>query len=253
MIAKSTVLFVAAIGLVFSQSLNDLESDDNLKKIQEHLPPELQNFNTSSLPKLEQVEKVLREKCQKELEKAKNTGSMDEVFGKYCKRWPDIQACFQNATSFARQCMDTKEQDAFNRSLTILQELQEFVCFKDGDRLAMFVAEGGIECMDEQRQGVQDCLNKTLGARLPDTDELDFDTVRTCINAELEKCKDSTPANIVDAFFKFLKKQMPCSVGSTADSAKEAASTQEMTSAANVHFVASTAIVSLMALASLTF
>ncbi|VEN62900.1 unnamed protein product [Callosobruchus maculatus] len=304
MIAKLTtvLLIAAAIGLVLSQSLNDLDSDDNLKKIQEHLPPDLQNFNTSSLPKFEQIEKVLREKCQKvsgtdsavdllkteqatakecmeryinasvvqeELEKAKETGSMDEVFGKYCKRWPDIQACFQNATSFARQCMDIKEQDAFNRSLTILQELQEFVCFKDGDRLAMFVAEGGIECMDQQRQGVQDCLNKTLGARLPDTDELsitniptflfsakecqDFDTVRTCINAELEKCKDSTPANIIDAFFKFLKKQMPCGDGSTAHLVKEAARTQEITSAAHSHFFASTAIVSLITLASLTF
>nr|CAI5845763.1 unnamed protein product [Callosobruchus analis] len=170
MMAKSTLLLAAAIGLVFSQSLNDLDSDDSLKKIQEHLPPELQNFNTSSLPKLEQIEKVLREKCQKvsgtdsavdllkteqatakecmeryinasmvqeELEKAKDTGSMDEVFGKYCNRWPEIQACFQNATSYARQCMDVKEQDAFNRSLAILQELQEFVCFKDGDRLAI--------------------------------------------------------------------------------------------------------------------
>lgn len=38
----------------------------------------------------------------------------------------------------------------------------------------------------------------------------DFDTLRNCINTELEKCEDSTPANIVDAFFKFLKKQMPC-------------------------------------------
>nr|CAI5855143.1 unnamed protein product [Callosobruchus analis] len=134
----------------------------------------------------------------------------------------------------------------------------------------VFVAEGGIECMDEQRQGVQDCLNKTLGARLPDTDELsitniptflfsakecqDFDTVRTCINAELEKCKDSTPANIVDAFFKFLKKQMPCSDdGSSVHSAKEAASKQELTSAANSHVIGTAALVSLLALASLTF
>ena len=38
----------------------------------------------------------------------------------------------------------------------------------------------------------------------------DFDEVRKCFNTELEKCKDSTPANIVDAFFKFLKKHLPC-------------------------------------------
>lgn len=38
----------------------------------------------------------------------------------------------------------------------------------------------------------------------------DFDTIRTCVNKELEKCKNTTPANIVDAFFKFLKKHIPC-------------------------------------------
>lgn len=47
----------------------------------------------------------------------------------------------------------------------------------------------------------------------------DFDTLRECINKELEKCKDSTPANIVDAFFKFLKKQMPCQAPSKTVSA----------------------------------
>ncbi|CAH1966118.1 unnamed protein product [Acanthoscelides obtectus] len=297
--SAAVLLLAATIGLVYSQTFNDLDSDDNLKKIQEHLPPELANLNMSSLPKLEQVEKVLREKCQKvsgsdnavdllkteqvtakecmekyinasivqeELERAKDTGSMDEVFGKYCKKWPDIQVCFENATTFARQCMDNQEQNAFNSSLTILQELQEFVCFKDGDRLAMFVAEGGIECVDEQKQGVQDCLNKTLGARLPETNELsitniptflfsakeceDFETVRTCINAELEKCKDSTPANIVDAFFKFLKKQMPCGEGSV--HAKEvAASTQEKTSTASTSTI--TLFVSLLPLLMVTF
>lgn len=38
----------------------------------------------------------------------------------------------------------------------------------------------------------------------------DFDSVRQCVNKELEQCSDSTPANIVDALLKFLKKQMPC-------------------------------------------
>ncbi|KAJ8982433.1 hypothetical protein NQ317_007781 [Molorchus minor] len=73
---------------------------------------------------------------------------------------------------------------------------------------------------------MQKCLNSTLGARMPDAEDFsvsslpsfvfsaknceDFDAVRKCVIEELEKCEKSTPANIVDAFFKFLKKQMSC-------------------------------------------
>lgn len=48
----------------------------------------------------------------------------------------------------------------------------------------------------------------------------DFDTLRNCITTELEKCEDSTPANIVDALFKFLKKQMPCQSKSKSETAQ---------------------------------
>jgi len=168
---------------------------------------------------------------QKELDEAKKTGSMDEVFAKYCRRWPDIYNCYEGTIATVRRCLSTKEETAFNKTLEIGQEFQEFMCHKDGDRLAMFVAEGGVECVQEQQEGIKQCLNSTVGARLPAANDLsvatlptflfaekdcqDFDTLRLCINEVLENCKDSTPANIIDASLKFLKKQMPC--GSSAN------------------------------------
>lgn len=73
---------------------------------------------------------------QEELEKSKSTGSMDEVFSKYCNKWPDMHGCFDNVTSIARQCMDKREEAALNKTMEILNELQTFMCFKGGDRLA---------------------------------------------------------------------------------------------------------------------
>lgn len=73
---------------------------------------------------------------QAELEEAQKTGSMDEVFGKYCNKWPQIYGCFDNATVYMRQCMDRNEEESFNKTLDIIKELKEFMCFKDGDRLA---------------------------------------------------------------------------------------------------------------------
>lgn len=241
------------------------------KKLQEN-GVTLPNLNTTQLD-VQKVENVLTEKCKKqgaedaveslknqqevlkscitdkvnisniqdELEEAKKTGSMDEVFAKYCQKWPDVYQCVENVTVTVRSCMTEKEEKAFNKSLEIMEDLQEFMCFKDGDRLAMFVAEGGVECVQEQQEGIKNCLNATLGGRFPEPDEFsvatlptflfteedcqDFDKIRQCVNIELEKCKDTTPANIVDAFFKFLKKQMPCGKEGGEIVAKTAAAT----------------------------
>jgi hypothetical protein len=74
----------------------------------------------------------------------------------------------------------------------------------------------------------------------------DFDTIRTCFNDELEKCKDSTPANIVDAFFKFLKKHMPCDK----DLGQMEPLSESSTGAASAIFVTSFATVAVSALIS---
>lgn len=43
----------------------------------------------------------------------------------------------------------------------------------------------------------------------------DFEVLRNCIKDQLETCKDTTPANIMDATFKFIKKQMICNENSS--------------------------------------
>ncbi|CAH0555894.1 unnamed protein product [Brassicogethes aeneus] len=252
----SNFVLILVIGLALAQNLNEIDGDDLKEKLGEQFP-ELKNFNQSLLPKPEDVEKKFKEKCeqngadpsivdnwkenheslkscmekyvnvtilQEELEEAKKTGAMDEVFGRYCGKYGDIHQCFADVTGDVRKCLNHKEAGAFNITLTAIGELKEFLCYKDGDRMAMFVAEGGPECIEEQKNGIQNCMNATLGTRIPtdlsienmpsflftDNDCSDFDTIRTCINVELEKCKTNTPANLMDAFFKFLKKHTPC-------------------------------------------
>ncbi|XP_066247853.1 27 kDa glycoprotein-like [Euwallacea similis] len=212
--------------------------------------------NTSIDP--QKIENVLREKCEREnagesvdilknqqegvkncvtlylnsseiqteLEEAKKTGSMDEVFAKYCNKWPNVYKCFDPASATVRTCLNQQEENSFNKTLDIVQQLQEFVCHKDGDRLALFVAEGGLECLKEKQEEIKTCANSTFGDRIPETDDnsgtnwltllfkeygcADFDSFRNCIKDQLEQCSDSTPANIVDATFKFVRRQLLC-------------------------------------------
>nr|XP_023012517.1 27 kDa hemolymph glycoprotein-like [Leptinotarsa decemlineata] len=283
---KQAVIILVLLGSIYCQNLNSLDFDVDLKDLKNIDLQDLE-ANATHLPGVQDVEKVLRDKCakkgapdavdlmkeeqinaklcveayvnvtavQEQLEEAKKTGSMDEVFAKYCKLWPEIYSCFDNATLLARKCMDEREEKSFNKSLEILKELKEFSCFKDGDRLAMFVAEGGIECIGERREGVQECFNKTLGGRLPNSDDLsasslpvflfsdedceDFDEIRHCINTELEKCSESTPANIVDAFLKFVKKQMPCEVVKPSEKLQASSKDIHSSSSATVLFITS--------------
>lgn len=38
----------------------------------------------------------------------------------------------------------------------------------------------------------------------------DMDKLEKCVVFELEQCKESTPANLVEALFRFVRKETPC-------------------------------------------
>lgn len=89
----------------------------------------------------------------------------------------------------------------------------------------MFIAEEGPECFQSKTDELQDCFNATLGKYtsddLPSIDNLpsliikeencrDMDKLELCVVKELETCKESTPANLVEALFRFVRKETPC-------------------------------------------
>ena len=39
---------------------------------------------------------------------------------------------------------------------------------------------------------------------------VDMDKLEECVVFELEQCKESTPANLVEALFRFVRKETPC-------------------------------------------
>lgn len=73
---------------------------------------------------------------QEELEVAKKTGSMDEVFAKYCKKIPDVMNCVKNVTEAFKPCLEDKEKESLKILANITESLLDFACYKDGDRIA---------------------------------------------------------------------------------------------------------------------
>jgi hypothetical protein len=153
-----------------------------------------------------------------EVEESKKTGSMDEVFGKYCAKRSKVVTCVNSFISNLRPCLNAEENKALNVTLDILKQLGEFLCYRDGDRIAMFIAEGGVECIKSHTEGIQNCVTSTFKINatvnmnsvpnlLMDKKKCDdLGKLQNCVVEELEKCKDSTPANIIDALFRFIKR-----------------------------------------------
>lgn len=89
----------------------------------------------------------------------------------------------------------------------------------------MFIAEEGPECFSSKQDALQSCFEATMGkytnGELPTLENLpslvikeencrDMDKLEECVVKELETCKESTPANLVEALFRFVRKETPC-------------------------------------------
>lgn len=89
----------------------------------------------------------------------------------------------------------------------------------------VFIAEKGPECFSSKQDEVQNCVNATFHSYMP-TEKLslenlpnlilterecqDMEKLQKCIVNELENCEESTPANLVESLFKFIKNETLC-------------------------------------------
>lgn len=259
---KWAFLLALVYGATLVLSDDDLDLDLDLPDVEgpklsdipglENLP-----INKSALPDPAEVERVLREKCisiggeeafntmknarseaekclrglidfkqlTQEMEKAKPTGDLDEVFRKYCKKSPIFEGCIMDFVNASNQCLTEAERGSKQLIQNVTKQLLGFVCYKEGDRIALFIAESGPECLSDKKEAVIHCINTTFGKHLPsgtpnimDLPQLivgaeeckDVCTLRRCVVKELEQCKEPTPANIVQAMFDYVLKVTPC-------------------------------------------
>uniref|UniRef100_A0A6B2E693 Putative conserved secreted protein n=1 Tax=Phlebotomus kandelakii TaxID=1109342 RepID=A0A6B2E693_9DIPT len=166
-----------------------------------------------------------------EIEKAQPNGELDTVFNKYCRRRHDATDCIMNFTRMLEPCLTPEEISHKEVYTNISKSLLGFVCHKDGDQIALFIAEKGPECFQERKDAVIACFNKTFPMALGHINEIgneplsmeklpkfvfgpdqchDMERLQMCIVEELEKCEESTPANLVDSAFKFIRNNTPC-------------------------------------------
>ncbi|XP_023034896.1 27 kDa glycoprotein [Drosophila willistoni] len=165
---------------------------------------------------------------QQEIEEASPNGELDMVFNKYCNRRSNAIECFETFTTKLIPCLDKEEQESQDVIKRIVRSLLNFVCHKDGDHIALFIAEKGPECFESKKDNIQQCINDTFSSYM-DTANLhdnkiksipklvvgqkqcdDIHNLESCIVRHLEGCSDITPANLVESMFNFIRNETLC-------------------------------------------
>lgn len=171
-----------------------------------------------------------------EVEKAKPTGDLEIVFNKYCRRRYTAMDCVRNFTESISPCLSEPEIEHKKMFEKMMEQLFGFVCYKDGDQIALFIAEKGPECFGSKKDEMFQCVNETYGepiakmlgmkdnfdpknVEIPDTlpvftiekEECEkLEMVEACITKVLEACEETTPANLFQSAAKFVRNESPC-------------------------------------------
>ena len=159
-----------------------------------------------------------------EIEKAKPTGTLDLVFGKYCSKRKKALTCLEAFSNATNPCLTADEISHKKTAIGMIERLLEFVCHHNGNQIALFIAEEGPECIDSKKNQLLSCFNQTYGNfitnELPAVEDIQFTILQEncmdlkkfedCVIDELETCKESTPANLVEALFNYVKRETIC-------------------------------------------
>lgn len=186
----------AADASELDQHINQLKSGAGT--LANSLPPGIlpQNFNESAIPSADDIVKLLRQKCdknagnaeewpkveeagntfrtcitdlvdleklQEEIEQAQPNGELDTVFNKYCRKRTTAIDCMKNLTTSIEPCLSAEEQTHKKTFVNIFTNLLNFVCHKDGDQIALFIAEKGPDCLSSKKDELTRCANETFG------------------------------------------------------------------------------------------
>jgi len=194
--------------------------DDWLKAQEDLIWCVLTNFDVTSI--------------QDEIEAKKATGDLDVVFKKYCGvPVQKTRPCIVDFLESSRHCLRSKDREGINVTMKMIDAAIDFVCHNSGDRMALFMAEEGIDCLTQRKEAILSCVNKTvpelfktvnnkIQSTYPMRRSVDpflvfnqkncrrGDNLRRCVEKELLQCNDPTPSNVVNAMFIAMWNSTPC-------------------------------------------
>jgi len=161
-----------------------------------------------------------------ELEEKKASGDLDVVFKKYCGQPMDnLHVCLESFLQASHLCLKEEDREGLNVTMKMVDAAIEFACHKSGDRLALFMAEKGMDCVEKHKDDMLDCLNRSVPSIFQDditnNNRMHFyvfqrencvkgEAIIKCVEDSLLHCQDPTPSNLVHGLLKSMKEVTPC-------------------------------------------
>lgn len=172
------------------------------------------------------LEYIKVKKLQVEIDKSIKRGSLDKVFKKYCGYRVNIMGCIDTMLGSFSKCLTEQQLVDVNVTRKAIDAGIDFTCHDDGDRIALFMAEQGQECVKQHKDGIKACVESRvpdLNATIENPDTLELNdiiineescgkllAIHDCIIQETSQCEDPTPANILDSLLTQMIKVTPC-------------------------------------------
>lgn len=154
-----------------------------------------------------------------EMDKESASGQVEEVAKGYCSKVSQLNVCYKNVSEAVEPCFSDKEKANLKTVVNVTEQLGEFLCEKDGDRVALFLAEGGRDCYKSKRKELQACFNGTflsgfrdgeLRVTFGEKECNQLKEIERCVVTSLESCPEPTTANMTESLFKFLRRANFC-------------------------------------------
>jgi len=172
------------------------------------------------------------QEIRSEIERNKKSGDLDEVIKKYCnEKVPAARDCLASFLGVSRNCLEEADRGGLNISQEMVDRAVEFICHRDGDRVNLFLSEGGAECVTSHYSQILSCVNNSVpeifrtSPKVRQTSRIHFyvfqqencrkgDAIISCVEKSLLKCPDPTPANLVQALLEDVRAVTTCSATS---------------------------------------
>lgn len=163
-----------------------------------------------------------------EVGRKRKSSELDSVLHKYCNvQVPTARDCLARFLAVSRQCLKERDQGGLNVTLDMVDSAIEFTCHRDGDRVALFLSEQGVECLTSHYTEILACVNKSVPEIFRQTNQqrrrnrMHFyvfqqqncrkgDAIMMCVERSLTKCPDPTPANLVQGLLQAMRDVTPC-------------------------------------------
>jgi len=168
------------------------------------------------------------EELELEIEKNKKSGDLDLVFKKYCSdHVPAARECLADFLAVSSLCLPQQKRSGLNVTLAMVDSAIEYACHRDGDRIALFVSEEGVECVVENKEKLLRCVQRSVPEmfssyhRRRNPNKMHFyvfqqencrkvDAIIKCVEESLVDCSDPTPSELLSGLLTTMRNATPC-------------------------------------------